>query len=90
MDYISQYKYSYGNRKIAREILSLITQKHPACYMKHRRYNGLKVWNIGNGDPMHLVCIQHKILRHGNSTSEVRRGSRHKNNSIIVKELYEI
>ena len=37
---------------------------------------------IGNGDPMHDVCIPHSIPRvYGNSKGEGRGRNRHKNNS---------
>ena len=42
-------------------------------------------WTIMNGDPMHGMCIPHRIPRaHGNRKGEGRTRNRHKNNSNIV------
>ena len=40
-------------------------------------------WNIGNGDPMHEVCIPQ------NSKGEARGRNRHKNNARVVRNLEE-
>ena len=50
---------------------------------------GHLVWTIGNGDPMHGMCIPHRIPRTWEQQGEARGRSRHKNNSKIVRNIKE-
>ena len=50
---------------------------------QNKRYHS--AWTIGNGDPIHEVCIPDR----GNSKGETRGRNRHKNNARVKRNLEE-